>query len=137
VNATPVIAIVDDDPAVRHAMGGLVRAFGMAVELYAGGPALLQSPSIDGIDCVITDVQMPGMNGFALCEALRARGLRMPVIFMTAFDLRDFAQRARDAGAACFLGKPFGDTDLLRCIERALAMPRRPSRPGRGQASAG
>ncbi|MFJ4293678.1 response regulator transcription factor [Cupriavidus sp. NPDC089707] len=137
MKATPVIAIVDDDAAVRHAIGGLVRASGMAVELYAGGPALLQSSSVDGIDCVITDLQMPGMNGFALCEALRARGLRMPVIFMTAFDLRDFAQRARDAGAACFLGKPFSDTDVLRCIERALAMHRGPSRPGQGQASAG
>ncbi|MCY1288870.1 DNA-binding transcriptional regulator NtrC [compost metagenome] len=135
--ATPVIAIVDDDAAVRYAIGGLVRAFGMAVELYADGPALLQSPSLDGIDCVITDVQMPGMDGFALCEALRARGLRMPVIFMTAFDLQDFAQRARAAGAAGFLGKPFDDTDVLRCIERALAAHRSASRPAPGQASAG
>lgn len=137
MDAIPVIAIVDDDAAVRHAMGGLVRAFGMSVELYADGPALLQSSSIDGIDCVITDVQMPGMNGFALCEALRARGVQMPVIFMTAFDLQDLAQRARDAGAACFLSKPFDDTDVLRCIERALAMHRRPSRSGHDQASAG
>ncbi|QBY49816.1 response regulator transcription factor [Cupriavidus oxalaticus] len=121
MNATPFIAIVDDDAAVRHAIGRLVRAFGMAVELYADGPALLQSSSIDRIDCVITDVQMPGMNGFALCEALRARGLRVPVIFMTAFDLQDFALRARAAGAACFLGKPFDETEMLRCIERALA----------------
>ncbi|MEM5428059.1 response regulator transcription factor [Cupriavidus oxalaticus] len=137
MDATPVIAIVDDDAAVRHATGGLVRTFGMAVELYADAQALLRSSSIDGIDCVISDVQMPGMDGFALCDALRARGLRMPVIFMTAFDLRDFAQRARAAGAACFLSKPFDDTEVLRCIERALATHRRSSRAGPGQASAG
>ncbi|BDB27388.1 response regulator [Cupriavidus sp. TA19] len=137
MNAIPVIAIVDDDAAVRHAMGGLVRAFDMAVELYAGGPALLQSSSIDCIDCVITDVQMPGMNGFALCEALRGRGLRMPVIFMTAYDLQDLARRAQAVGAACFLSKPFDDTEVLRCIERALAMHRGSLRPGPDQASAG
>ncbi|WP_455288693.1 response regulator transcription factor [Cupriavidus necator] len=123
MTATPVIAIVDDDAAVRHAMGRLVRSFDLAVELYAGGQELLQSPSIGGIACVITDVQMPGMNGFALCEALRARGLHMPVIFMTAFDKEGYEQRARAAGVACFIDKPFEDTEIIRCIERALGAP--------------
>lgn len=125
MTATPVIAIVDDDVSVRHAMGRLVRSLDMAVELYGGGPELLQSPSIGDIDCVITDVQMPGMNGFALCDALRTNGHRMPVIFMTAFAQEGYEQRARDAGAACFLNKPFQDTDIIDCIENALQM-----RPG-------
>ncbi|MDQ0140445.1 FixJ family two-component response regulator [Cupriavidus necator] len=123
MHAMPVIAIVDNDAAVRHAMGRLLRAFDLAVELYAGGAALLASPSIRGIACVITDVQMPDMNGFALSDALRARGLRMPVIFMTAFDKRGYEARAQAAGAACFIGKPFEDTEIIRCIEQALGLP--------------
>ncbi|SPS01750.1 response regulator transcription factor [Cupriavidus taiwanensis] len=123
MNATPVIAIVDDDPAVRHAIGRLLRAFGLAVELYAGAAELLASPSLDGIDCVIADVRMPGMNGFALSDALRARGRRMPVIFMTAFDRQGYVQRAQAAGAACLIGKPFEDTEILRCLEQALGLP--------------
>lgn len=125
MTATPVIAIVDDDASVRHAMGRLVRSLDMAAELYGSGPELLASPSIDGIDCVITDVQMPVMNGFALCEALRARGHHMPVIFMTAFAQEGYEQRARNAGAACFLNKPFQDTEIIDCIEHTLR-----SRPG-------
>lgn len=121
VTATPVIAIVDDDISVRQAMGRLLRSFDLAIELYGGGQEMLASDSLGSIDCLITDVQMPGMTGFALCEALRARGLRMPVIFMTAFAQHGYEQRARAAGAACFLNKPFQDTDIMQCIERALA----------------
>lgn len=124
MNAIPVIAIVDDDAAVRHALARLVRAFDLAVELYPSGIDLLQSVSIGGIDCVITDVQMPGMDGFALNDALRARGLRLPIIFMTGFEDKSYALRAQAAGAACFLTKPFQEGDVLRCIERALGMPR-------------
>ncbi|RZT36712.1 response regulator [Cupriavidus agavae] len=122
MNATPVIAIVDDDASVRHAMGRLVRSLDMSVELYGGGPELLQSATIGGIDLVITDVQMPVMNGFALCEALREAGHQMPVIFMTAFAHEGYEQRARNAGAACFLNKPFQDTDIIHCIENALKL---------------
>ncbi len=121
----PVIAIVDDDVAVRQAMGRLVRSLDMAAELYGGAPELLQSASIGDIACVITDVQMPVMNGFALCEALRARGYHMPVIFMTAYAQEGYEQRARAAGAAWFLHKPIQDTDIIRCIENALLL-----RPG-------
>ncbi|SCB21087.1 response regulator transcription factor [Cupriavidus alkaliphilus] len=123
MNATPVIAIVDDDAAVRRAMGRLLRAFDLAVELYPGAAELLESPSLDRIACVIADVKMPGMDGFALSAALRARGLRMPVIFMTAFDKQGYEARAQAAGGACFIGKPFEDTEIVRCIERALGLP--------------
>lgn len=121
VTPPPVIAIVDDDASVRHALGRLVRSFDLAVELHANGEALLQSASLETVSCVVTDVQMPVMNGFALCEALRARGLGVPVIFMTAFAQAGHAERAAAAGAACFLHKPFTDTDMIRCIEHALA----------------
>jgi CheY-like chemotaxis protein len=65
---------------------------------------------------------MPKMNGFALCEALRARGCHVPIIFMTAFSEQGHEQRARASGAACFVNKPFEDTEIIRCIERALSL---------------
>jgi len=121
VTATPVIAIVDDDASVRHALGRLVRSLDLAALLYANGEELLQSTALDSVSCLVTDIQMPAMNGFALCEALRARGLRFPVIFMTAFAREGYQQQALAADAAGFLNKPFLDTDIIRCIEQALA----------------
>jgi FixJ family two-component response regulator len=120
VTTTPVIAIVDDDATVRDALGLLVRSFDFAVELYGSGQELLAATSVDVVSCVVTDVQMPTMDGFALCAALRERGLDMPVIFMTAFVKEGYEQRARESEAACFLQKPFQDTDILRCIEHSL-----------------
>ncbi|EHP39465.1 two-component response regulator receiver [Cupriavidus basilensis OR16] len=116
-----MIAIVDDDAAVRQALGSLLRSFNMGVELYASGNDLLQSKTIDAISCLVTDVQMPAMNGFALCELLRARGFSTPVIFMTAFPEERYRQRAEASGAVCFLSKPFMETDIIRCIGHVLA----------------
>ncbi|MGE8365063.1 response regulator transcription factor [Cupriavidus sp.] len=121
MTATPVIAIVDDDASVRQALGSLLRSFDMVVELYASGNDLLQSHNLDAVSCLVTDVQMPAMNGFALCEALRKRGLPIPVIFMTAFPEESYRQRAEALGAICFLSKPFMDPEIIQCIGIALA----------------
>ncbi len=88
------IAIVDDDLAVRKAMGGLLRSLDFAVQLFGAGQELLRCTSLPCLSCVITDTKMPGMDGFALIEALRERNLDMPVIFMTAFAHEGFEQRA-------------------------------------------
>ncbi|WP_309136562.1 response regulator transcription factor [Cupriavidus plantarum] len=119
--ATPAIAIVDDDEAVRVAVGRLLRSFDYRVELYASGPDLLDAPCIDALSCIISDVQMPTMSGFAICQALRARGCEVPVILMTAFAGDNMEQNARAAGATQFLSKPFDEDDLIHCIERALS----------------
>ncbi|MGG1948534.1 response regulator [Trinickia sp. NRRL B-1857] len=125
MNTTPVIAVVDDDVSIREAMGQLIRSFDFAVRLYPSGPELLESQALDEFDCIVTDIQMPVMTGFALCEALRSRGIGVPIVFMTAFVKEGYQQRARDFDAACFLTKPFQGTDILRCIEHALRMRRR------------
>ncbi|KJK21808.1 transcriptional regulator [Burkholderiaceae bacterium 16] len=126
--ARPTIAIVDDDVAVRNAMGGLLRSLDLGVQLFGGGQELLRCTSLPCLSCVITDAQMPGMDGFALIEALRARNLDMPVIFMTAFAHDGFDQRAMALGATCVLYKPFQDTDMIQCIEKALR-PRKTDSP--------
>jgi FixJ family two-component response regulator len=105
-------------------MGGLVRSLDFSVQLFGAGQELLRCTSLQCIACVITDVKMPGMDGFALLEALRARNLDIPVIFMTAFAHEGYEQRAIGLGATCFLNKPFRDTDIIQCIERALRLRR-------------
>lgn len=122
----PVIAVVDDDVSVRQSLGSLLRSLDMTVALYDGGPALLGSTELERIGCVVTDIQMPAMNGLALCAALRARGMDVPVIFMTAFPEERYRAQAAELGAFCFLNKPLEEDEILHCIERALGRPSGP-----------
>ncbi|MFC4278281.1 response regulator [Achromobacter aloeverae] len=120
MTAAPIVAIVDDDLSVRMALGRLLRSADLCVRLYDGGQALLDDADIDKLACIVTDVRMPGVNGFDLCQTLRGCGLDMPIILMTAVEHTGYADRARVAGAARFLQKPFADTELIACIEQAV-----------------
>jgi FixJ family two-component response regulator len=70
--------------------------------------------------CIIADVQMPGMTGVELQGTLRARGLTIPMIFITAYPDEKIRKQALDAGAIGFLHKPFEGESIIECIERAL-----------------
>ena len=70
--------------------------------------------------CIVSDVQMPGSSGLDLQRNLAAQEDSTPIIFITAFPQPDVRQRALDAGAICFLSKPFDGQALVSCIERAL-----------------
>lgn len=120
MSAAKVIAIVDDDASVRAALGGLLRSFDFAVRTCASGQELLEAVWLSEISCVVTDVSMPDLDGFELCEAIRAREPSMPVIFMTAFFEPRDVQRRDAAEAACILQKPFTGSELVHCIHRAL-----------------
>ena len=114
----PHVALVDDDPDVRVGLQALLRSFGYNVSLYNGAQALLDAGYGD-IDCVLSDVQMPGMDGFALLARLRAGGDAPPCILMTAYADAHVRARALRAGAACFLGKPVDAEALAGCIAQA------------------
>jgi FixJ family two-component response regulator len=79
-----VISIVDDDESVREATKGLVRSLGYGVATFASAEAFLQSDQINDTECVISDVQMPGLSGVELQSQLIADGNRTPIIFFTA-----------------------------------------------------
>jgi FixJ family two-component response regulator len=115
-----LISIVDDDTSMREAMAGLLRACGFAAETFASAETFLNSERLRETRCLIVDVQMPKMDGFKLHRRLAALGWRIPVIFVTAFPDDAARARAAEAGAVCFLGKPFVDEDLLRCVRLAL-----------------
>jgi FixJ family two-component response regulator len=118
----PVIAIVDDDESFRHAITNFIRSLGYAVLQFASAEAFLNSDRLHDADCLISDVQMPSMNGIELQNKLIAQGHHLPIIFVTAFpEMRARASQALAAGAIGFLAKPFSDDELIRCLNEALA----------------
>jgi FixJ family two-component response regulator len=117
--SAPHVALVDDDPDVRVGLQALLRSFGYNVSLYDGAQALIDA-GYGEIDCVVSDVQMPGLDGFALLAHLRAGAPAPPCILMTAYADAHVRARAQQAGAACFLGKPVDAEALAACIAAAI-----------------
>jgi FixJ family two-component response regulator len=120
VKKMQLISIVDDDAVVREATADLVNALGYAASTFASAEQFLISGKIDETDCLITDLQMPGMDGLGLQSRLLEDGRRTPVIFITAFPKASSRHRALAAGAIAFLTKPFKEKSLLRSLEIAL-----------------
>jgi len=122
-NSKPLIAIVDDDESVCRALKRLARALGMDAETFTAGREFIDllgaTPSFQP-DCVILDVQMPGMNGLEVQEQLAQSGSRVPVIFITAHDEVGARERALAAGAIAFLRKPFDDELFIKTLNVAL-----------------
>jgi FixJ family two-component response regulator len=114
----PHVALVDDDPDVGAGLRGLLRACGYRVSLFAGAQQLL-AHGLDDVDCIVSDVQMPDMDGFALLERVRAVASAPPVILMTAFADDHLRLRALRGGAACFLAKPVDAEQLAECVRLA------------------
>jgi FixJ family two-component response regulator len=119
-----VIAIVDDDVSVREATRRLVRSLGYVAVAFASAEEYLQSGSVRDTSCLITDVEMPGMNGVDLQDRLIADKSGTPVIFMTAFPTEKVRARALEGGALGFLSKPFKEEHLLACLNSALTVGR-------------
>jgi FixJ family two-component response regulator len=115
-----LITIVDDDESIREATKGLVRSLGYQAATFASAEEFLQSGSVDNTSCLITDVQMPGLSGIDLQRRLVEQGVHMPTIFITAFPEEGTRARAMTSGAAGYLGKPFSEESLLKCLDTAL-----------------
>jgi FixJ family two-component response regulator len=118
-----LVAVVDDNAALREAVESLLRSVGFAARGYESAEAFLGAGAGRCTDCVILDARLPGMSGPALHRQLRAAGDRVPVIFISAHDAGDeMAARAMQDGAIAFLRKPFPDGELLDALRRALAL---------------
>ncbi len=114
-----MISIVDDDKSVREAANSLIRSLGYTTGTFASGEKFLKSGCLSDTECLITDVQMPGMSGVDLQSRLIADGNRTPVIFVTAHPDERLRERALHAGALGFLSKPISEESLIACLERA------------------
>jgi RNA polymerase sigma factor (sigma-70 family) len=121
IQQQPVIRVIDDDPSFRRAAsrvlqlaGYLVREFGSAVEFLESGVA-------DEPGCLILDLQMPGVDGLQLQEALAQSGVTVPILFLSGKGDIPKTVRAMRAGALNFLTKPVEADDLLEAVDQALA----------------
>lgn len=116
----PVISIVDDDPSVREGTEDLIKAMGFIPEAFERAEDFLKPNRLHSTSCLIADVHMPGMTGIELHSRLVGSSNTIPTILITAFpDERD-RSRVLNAGAICYLVKPFKDEDLLARVRSAL-----------------
>ena len=115
-----VIAVVDDDEGFRDALQRFLRTLGFDVEAFASGQEFLRWNRMDSIGCLILDLAMPEMSGLDLEEQLVARGLHVPIVFVTAHRDDQLRQRADAAGALAVLRKPVDHEELVRLVRAAL-----------------
>ena len=94
MSGNPVIAIVDDDKAVRTATASLLRSFGYETRVFASAEDFLAAGMDTTAACLITDLQMPGIGGMELQRILAARKCPIPILFMTAYGSEAVRRRA-------------------------------------------
>jgi FixJ family two-component response regulator len=119
VVSQPLIAILDDDEAYRRALSRVLKANGFDTAVFAAGEALLCELSRRDVACVLLDIEMPGMSGFDVLEALRAQRPSAAVIVVTAHDEAEYCERALGLGAREYRHKPLHASTLLGAIRRA------------------
>jgi len=115
-----LVAIVDDDDAVRIALEGLLRSAGLTARAFESAEKFIESGQQLHTACLITDIRMPGMSGLELQAKLNAEHCRIPIVFITAHGDTQMRMQALRAGAVEFLAKPFNDEALLETVGAAL-----------------
>jgi len=114
-NNRRVVALIDDDAAVCDSMRCLLEAYDLDVQTYQGGPDFLNEEE-PGIDCLIVDCYMPGLDGLELVSELRKRGSQVPIIMISASTNSAVQRCAAELGIKRFLVKPFSHEALLSAI---------------------
>ena len=116
-----VVAVLDDEPEMRKALRRLLVNRKFVVEEHASGEDFLASLESHQPDCLLLDLQMPGVNGFSVLEAFQSRHIRLPVVVVTAHDEPGTAERVAALGASACLKKPVDRNILFAAIEAATA----------------
>ena len=114
------VYVVDDEPAVRKALWRVLRSAGIEVAAFGSAEEFLRALEKQPAGCAILDVAMPGLDGLALQETLGARGIDLPILFLTGRGDIPMSVRAMKAGAFDFLTKPVDGEVLLAAVRRAL-----------------
>ncbi len=121
MNHNLTVFIVDDDPAVRDALGLLLGVRGYRTAVFASGEDFLQAWQRDWAGCLLIDIRMSGMDGLALQARLGELGCLIPVIVVSGHADVGMARAAFKANASDFLEKPFDDAKLIAAIDEAFA----------------
>jgi two-component system response regulator FixJ len=116
-----VAHVVDDEAQVRRSLALLLRAAGFEAHPHESGEAFLRAAPALPFGCVLLDIRMPGLDGIAVLREMAGRGLRMPVVVVTAHGDVPLAVQAMKAGACDFVEKPCGGAELIGAAEAALA----------------
>ena len=124
-DAAPVVAVLDDDAAVRTAVGSLLRSVGFHVEAFGATQDFLTSDVVHTANCLVLDIRLPRVSGLDFQNQLAAAGIHVPIIFMTGHGDIPMSVRAMKAGAVDFLTKPFRDQDMLDAVVAAIERDRR------------
>ena len=120
LSKAPLVAIVDDDEAVREALSDLLMVLDLSCRTFDRAEAFMAEYVPDRFDCLITDVSMPGHSGLDLLQRLRAIGSAIPVIIVTADTNPATRSRAMRGGAYAYLTKPVSSDALFRHLQSAL-----------------
>jgi FixJ family two-component response regulator len=120
VSKERLIAVVDDDGLFCQAVVGLLRSAAFSARGFASAAEFVAAGGFDLYDCIITDIQMPGMSGIELVRLLESRGFRIPVIVVTADIDSQLENQLVSSGASCLLRKPFNPDQLIACVESVL-----------------
>jgi RNA polymerase sigma factor (sigma-70 family) len=118
--ADSLVYVIDDDLSMLKAIGRLLESEDYSVEMFTGAREFLARVPHTGPSCVILDLNLPGLNGLELQQALAERGLGEQIIFITGGASVPTCVQAMKAGAVDYLSKPFRDEELLYALEQAL-----------------
>jgi len=116
-----LIYVVDDDASVRQALKMLLISTNMEVRTFKQAEDLLKCEFRKEKVCLIADIKMKGLDGLELQQKLAKRGVKIPIIFLTADESNEIRQKAKQAGAAGFFRKPVDDQALIDSIRWALS----------------
>lgn len=116
------VHIVDDDDSSRAALARLLKVTGFPVRTFASAEAFMLAEPDPGPRCLLLDLEMPGIDGLALQQALRGDGASVPIVFISAYRDIPRAVRAMKGGAVEFLLKPLDTTALLAALDHAAAL---------------
>jgi FixJ family two-component response regulator len=122
--SSPLVYLVDDDEAVRDALGLLFKSVGLECRLFASALEFLEAYDPRRHSCLVADIRMPGLSGLDLQQRLNEQRADVPVIFITGHGDVPMAVNAMKSGASDFIQKPFRDQDLIDRIHKALAQDR-------------
>ena len=120
-NNNAIIYVVDDDVSICKALSLLLKSHGFRVETFTNAKEFLvfKHPKVQS--CLVLDIRLPNINGFALQEMMAQQGIITPIIFITGYGDIPMSVQAMKAGAIDFLSKPFTDKQLLNAITLALS----------------
>jgi len=117
------VFVVDDDDAARNGLARLLCIAGHDVRSFASANQFLEALSTEKCGCVVLDSRMPGISGRNLKEELTSRGVRLPIIVVTADDDDETRREAKEMGAAGFFRKPVDGKAMIHVVEWALGEP--------------